>query len=320
MLEFHNHQNLGYEALHEHLRLQLDTEAVWLTIPERVLQTLGAEREDAVAGIVHALGACARMRTMAERSDLCGTSFHATDAKTGRTVTAVVLYDSHPGGLGYAATAYEQLEAVIADARALVSGCRCRDGCPACVGSYSRDRQLIGWALQSIAGEVPIPEGRRASRPLTETPAPSPAKVPARIPWEDVAAQWQDVVAHLRAHRVDGAEVLGQLSRVAIRGTRLVVEVSSVGLSEWLRQDPVQRRIWESLTGIIEAPADGRLSIEVVAAAREQALSTVTKLTRRHDDLVAGTPRTESEANRELASGYLLPDSVAKPDPSTSAD
>ncbi|HRI53942.1 MAG TPA: DEAD/DEAH box helicase, partial [Pseudomonadota bacterium] len=113
MLEFHNHQNLGYENLHEPLCLELETEAVWIEVPEVVLAVLGSEREDALAGMVHALAACARMLTMAERTDLCGTSFHYPDEASGKTAVALVCYDSHPGGLGYANKAFEHLDRVL---------------------------------------------------------------------------------------------------------------------------------------------------------------------------------------------------------------
>ena len=177
MLEFHNHQNLGYETLHEPLRLELDTEAMWIAVPEAVLTVLGTEREDALAGMVHAVAACARMRTMAERSDLSGTSFHYSDEASGETRTALVCYDSHPGGLGYANKAFEHIDAVLASAIALVERCRCQRGCPACVGSYARDRRLIGWALSRLLADVPLLVGIRPP-----PAAPASADRAPRIP------------------------------------------------------------------------------------------------------------------------------------------
>ncbi|MBZ0232235.1 MAG: DEAD/DEAH box helicase, partial [Deltaproteobacteria bacterium] len=164
MLEFHNHQNLGYEALHEPLRLVLETEAVWLVVPEVVLAVLGQERrerDDALAGMVHALTACARLHTMAERTDLSGTSFHVHDELAGaapRTATALVCHDNHPGGLGYAATAFEHMGEILDAAIGLVERCRCKRGCPACVGSWARDPRRVAWSLRRLREEVPVPE------------------------------------------------------------------------------------------------------------------------------------------------------------------
>ena len=39
------------------------------------------------------------------------------------------------------------------------------------------------------------------------------------------------------------------------------------------------------------------------------------KLQRRHDDLTAGRPRSEREADRKLAAGYVLPETPAQPRP-----
>ncbi|HEY3352143.1 MAG TPA: DEAD/DEAH box helicase [Polyangia bacterium] len=305
MLEFHNHQNLGYEALHEHLRLELDTEAVWVAVPERVLAVLAEEREDALAGMVHALSACARLRTMAERSDLSGTSFHYTDER-GASRTALICHDNYPGGLGYAAKAFEQIEAILDDAIGLVERCRCRRGCPACVGSYARDPRLVGWALRSLREEAPLPAGVAA--PAAAPPAPARP----RVPWVEVAARWDEVAARLRAAGAPGAELLAGLA-VERQGVCLVARVGSPGLSAWLEGEDTQRRLWQALRVEVEAPPTARLTVEVTAAARERALRTAVKLQRRHDDLTGGAPGDEGEANHRLASGYVLPRDLAKP-------
>lgn len=316
MLEFHNHQNLGYETLHEPLRLELETEAVWVAVPEPVLAVLGNEREDALTGMVHALCACARLLTMAERSDLCSTSFHYSDEAGGQTRTALVLYDSHPGGLGYANKAYENLDEVLRNATLLVERCRCRRGCPACVGSYSRDRRLIGWALRRLWEEVPLPAG--VTRPAaSRSSGPAGVSAPAaRIPWLQVAGRFAEVIVRLQEKRVDGAELLSRLGPVERQGARLLLRVQSPGLAQWLSNEAVQRRLWAAISAEVATPPDGALCIEVPTEARERGLRSSIKLSRRHDDLVAEKPRSEREANRKLAGGYVLPDESAATDSS----
>lgn len=317
MLEFHNHQNLGYENLHEPLRLTLETEAVWIAVPEEVLAVFGNEREDALSGMVFALCACARLLTMAERSDLCSTSFHYTDGTDARTRTALVLYDSHPGGLGYANKAYENLDEVLRNATQLVERCRCQHGCPACVGSYSRDRRLIGWALRRLLADVPLPAGVARPAPSSAAGRARGARAseppPARIPWAQISDRFAEVVARLQGRQVRGAELLARLGRVERQGSRLVVQVSSPGLAEWLGSESVQRQLWQALAAEVEVPADGALAVEVPAAARERGLRSAVKLARRHDDLLADKPRSEREANAKLASGYELAEGASPP-------
>jgi DEAD/DEAH box helicase domain-containing protein len=313
MLEFHNHQNLGYENLHEPLRLTLDTESLWVAVPEEVLAVLGNEREDALCGMVHAFCACARMLTMAERSDLCGTSFHFTDEESGETRTALCIYDSHPGGLGYSAKAFEHVGKVIENAIALVERCRCRHGCPACVGSYMRDRRLIGWALRRLVEAVALPAG--LARPAAGKPAIEPRPLAARIPWSEVPERWSELVARLRAARVPGADLLERLDSAERHGARLLLRVSSPGLCEWLSSDHVSRRLWQAICAEVMAPPDGGLVFEVSAEERERALRTAIRLKRRHDDLTGDAPESEPEANDKLASGYVLAGDVPRSRP-----
>lgn len=305
MLEFHNHQNLGYEGLHEHLRLSLDTEATWVVVPEPVLAELGSAREDALAGMVHALGASARLATMAERTDLCGSSFHFTDEETGHSATALVLYDSYPQGLGFAAMAYDELDQILGQAINLVSGCRCEGGCPACVGSWTRDPALTGWALRRLREDLPSPSARGRSAPSAPiTPARS------RIPWTEVESRWSEVAASLITQRVQGAELLAR-SFPLRRGERLIITVASAGLAAWLAGDAAQRQLWQAIAFAVEVPPTGALSIEVTQSDRAHRVAGA--LRRRHDDLTAGRSTSEAHANSKLSSGYILPDGGPAP-------
>ena len=290
MLEFHNHQNLGYEQLHEELRLKLETEAVWIAVPDTVLAVLGKDRKDALAGMVHAVVACARMKTMAERSDLVGTSFHCVDDANAKTVTALVCYDSHPGGLGYAQKAYDCLGDVLLDAQNLVAQCRCTRGCPACVGDYDRDKARIAWALQGLWEHVTKPE-------LDNQPQD-------RVPWQEVAERWIDVAVAMQRIGVKGAAALAQLDAVRF-GHRLVLQAHSPDLQAWLERTCEDLRAGIERT--VETPDEWQLAIEVSAEHRDVALRKAIKLKRRYDDLMQDAPVTEREANESLASGFLLP-------------
>lgn len=44
------------------------------------------------------------------------------------------LYDSVPGGVGFAARCFEEHDRLVSLAEAVVTGCTCRSGCPSCVG------------------------------------------------------------------------------------------------------------------------------------------------------------------------------------------
>lgn len=313
MLEFHNHQNLGYEALHEQLRLRLETEGVWIEVPEDVLAVLGGERQDALSGMVHAVTACARLRTMAESGDLRGSSFHYADEEKGLTVTALVCYDSYPGGLGYAAKAYDYWPDVLRDALQLVQGCTCSSGCPACVGDWVRDKRLIAWGLANLFEQLALPadlrrqvqkaEGLQGPGAWMEREVPAPQ---ARIPWAELPAAWPEVVSRLKAARSFGAEILGMQTEVQVHGPKLVLTVHSPGLAEWLQDGVTRGKLEEALAGQVAVPVRFALQATVSSQALDRALHKQIKLRRRHDDLTQDQPVSEIQANQVLASGYLV--------------
>lgn len=313
MLEFHNHQNLGYEQLHQPLALALETEAVWWPIPEDVLQALGGESRDVLRGMAHAIGAVARLRTMAERSDLVATSFRYADT-SGETRKAVVCYDTHPGGIGFAATAYDLADELLAAARRLVRDCACRAGCPACVGGFGLSREVVGWALDSLLVQRPRPEtlmeARSEALPPGSTGAP-PAPAPPRRPpldiaWEALPARWNEVRERLADETAPGAPLLASVEAVDVRADTLVLLVDSAGLARWIAQDDARAQLSAVLASHLRLVQGGwRLSAEVVdgsPAARRRRH----RLRHRLEDFRDGEPASERAANDRLASGFQL--------------
>src|SRR5690606_34091298 len=55
-------------------------------------------------------------------------------AAPGRFTPTLYLYDNYPGGVGLSSPLYERRAELVASARAVVAGCDCQAGCPACVG------------------------------------------------------------------------------------------------------------------------------------------------------------------------------------------
>jgi hypothetical protein len=169
----------------------------------------------------------------------------------------------------------------------------------------------VGWALRRLREEAAPPSEARDGAglaPVGRLPVP-------RIPWREVEARWHELIARLRAARVEGAEFLAQLPPAERRGARLVVRVASPGLAAWLAGDATQRRLWQAIAGEVEAPVDGALAIEIDPAARDRALVTAGKLQRRHDDLIGDRADSERAASAKLASGYVLDGDGPRPEP-----
>lgn len=307
MLQFHNHQNLGYEQLHQDLSLKLETEGVWWTVPEHVLAALAGEERDALRGMVHAVRAVARMRTMAEGSDLRGTSFKFTDEPTGVTRTALVCYDSHPGGIGFANKAFDFADEVVQGALKLLRQCPCHEGCPACVGDYTLSKAAITWALASFYELLPPPDSlliHRRPQPAAEHPGHRAAP---RHRWEELPEAWPAVRETLRRSGEHGTEMLAAVEAIAVRGNKLVLKVHSPGLAQWVVREDSRKQLRNVIAAHVVMPSGWRLAAEVDEASAEQASRRTHKLRRRLEDFKREDPDTERQANDRLASGFVLP-------------
>ncbi len=184
-LQFHNHQNLGYVQLSEPLQKDYDTESTWIGIPDNVREVYhslllpNASGElvlnNHFEGICHAIKNAAMMVTMTARDDIDAvvsqdTTFveHASSDGQGdlrgntllapAQQTSLYIYDRYEGGLGYSEKIYDLMPQIIDNAIRLVGGCTCEDGCPACVGDYSLDKNMVLWGLKNLKEETEPPQ------------------------------------------------------------------------------------------------------------------------------------------------------------------
>ena len=159
-IRYYSHENVGFGPVNlpDH---EMHTSAVWWQVEPAALHDAFANRWQALDGFLgaaYAIHSVAVLLTMSDRHDLGraigdgeGQWFAITDAE-GRGklqgasgegieidvakefIPTLFLYDNYPGGIGLSVPLYDLRDEVIAGARALVSACECRWGCPACVG------------------------------------------------------------------------------------------------------------------------------------------------------------------------------------------
>jgi DEAD/DEAH box helicase domain-containing protein len=111
----------------------LRTKAVWWTMPDSCVESLGL---DDVPGAAHAaehasIGLLPLFATC-DRWDIGGVST-ARHADTGRLT--VFVYDGHPGGAGFAEHGYGAAREWLTATREAIADCECSSGCPSCVQS-----------------------------------------------------------------------------------------------------------------------------------------------------------------------------------------
>ncbi len=140
--------------------VELETRAVWWTIPQRVLDRAGVGPRD-VAGAIHAaehaaIGLLPLVATC-DRWDIGGVS---TPVHPDTGLTTIFIYDGYPGGAGIAERGAATSERWLRATLEAIRMCPCSHGCPSCVqspkcgnGNEPLDKQGAVALLAAFLGE-----------------------------------------------------------------------------------------------------------------------------------------------------------------------
>lgn len=149
-IKLHTHENVGYGDV-SLPPFELHTRSLWLDSPAPPLETHLAEGRapwaDAVARAAYALKHVAALLVLCDAGDLATA---IGDPASPAHLPRLYLYDSFPGGSGYAERLFEARLDLLARAARLIASCPCPRGCPACVGALS--------AAAAGPGEEPSPK------------------------------------------------------------------------------------------------------------------------------------------------------------------
>jgi DEAD/DEAH box helicase domain-containing protein len=174
-IKFFTHENAGYGDVHLP-EMQMHTTSFWLTVPESAIDALDVPRAlavDGLRGLSVALETVSALALMCDPRDLgrtLGDGDGDGDAagrdpfarRTGGFEPTLFLFDAIPGGVGLADGIHERAEELLARTHALIASCRCRAGCPACVGPSREDgsRKRVALELFGALGfgmKEPVP-------------------------------------------------------------------------------------------------------------------------------------------------------------------
>lgn len=274
-LQFHNHQNLGYEQLQQPLSKEYETESTWMRIPSNVVQIYRRllqqnsqgqlVRNNHFDGMCHEIKSATRMVTMTEEEDI-GVSM-STNAigmsEDGNDEVFLFIYDRFVGGLGYAEKAYNLIPKIIDQAIEMVGGCTCKNGCAACVGDYKLDRSVVLWGLKSLKEELEAPQSQKyveyAERAVTRK----------AYQFRDLPDKWEEFCTYLNETGENYAAFLGTVPYVSIEDQTLVLYTDNSFYRDWILEQHNKRSLINIFNYYTEAPAQINIRIQVIE--REQA-------------------------------------------------
>ncbi len=280
-LQFHNHQNLGWDMISEPLSKDYDTESLWMRIPSEIteeyrklLQEDGQGRfvrNNHFDGLCHALGSAVRMITMAEQEDIgvtmssnaIGFENYKDEETNPDNDIFLYVYDKFVGGLGYSQKAYENMEEILNGAINLVAGCPCKDGCAACVGDYRLDKGMVLWGLRSLKEKTKAPG---SNKKITFAPRKSKKRM---FKFAELSKEenWNAFTEYLKKKNQSTASFLFEVDHVSIHGDVMEIPVKNEFFREWVMAEENYRAIETAVKSATDAPA----TLHITAVVQEDA-------------------------------------------------
>lgn len=278
MIQFHNHQNLGFERITLPLYQELETEGMWFTVPEEVDDVYnGYTLFNYYNGLKHSLLNAAMMRTMATREDMGSTVFNTKDESGEVKKSHILLYDLYPGGLGFTEKAYDFGYEIIEDAINLVMKCNCEDGCPACVGDYHLDKKLVAWGLKSLL------EAQKAPPEVRKVEAPYKVVVEKKFEFEELPKRWGEFVKFLSDRAEYLHSFLSTINNVEVSGNLLIFVTDFKFYERWVLENSNRKKILNTINRYVKTPPTFDIGVKVI---EKQPDDVREKIMRRYDDLV----------------------------------
>jgi DEAD/DEAH box helicase domain-containing protein len=285
-LQFHNHQNLGYEKLDRPLSKTFETEGFWLGLPEevgRLFLRLSPQKtydtglqywKTYAQGLGFVLLNSTMMLTMTTAEDI-GTALLGDDTGDG-PVMSVCIFDMYAGGLGFADKAYDHALEIIENAIRMVEGCQCRDGCSACVGDYHLDKKVILWGLKSMFQELAAPQN------IKIPPASPQVPLEKRFQLHSLPAHWDEFVTFIMTTSEYLSKFLTTVPAVKVENSTLILKLDNLFYKDWLSEKTNQENLKNLVKQYVAVPPDFKLKYE---SSEEAGLGLNPKIARMFEDL-----------------------------------
>ena len=140
--------------------------------------------------------------------------------------------------------------------------CRCKVGCPACVGDYRIDKKIVLWALENLFVETDLPKD------LLVSEEPRIGRVEHPFTWEKIEDDWPKLIDLMERHGSFGANLLSKATRFCVENASLILYFpeSIVKLTD---KEETKRAIINSLGQYMHLPLGFTFLLESEAVADE---------------------------------------------------
>jgi DEAD/DEAH box helicase domain-containing protein len=169
-IKFYTNENVGSGEL-DLPEQQMHTTAYWLTVPPDVMGALpyaADDRRDGVVGLAFAMRQVAQLLLMCDRQDIgisIGSGEQGDDTDLNRAgfpaklsdQPRIFVYDNYPGGIGFSQPLCAMHDELLGRTQALIAGCECEHGCPACVGPVGNTGPLAKTVALRILAMIATP-------------------------------------------------------------------------------------------------------------------------------------------------------------------
>ena len=285
-LQFHNHQNLGYEQIDPPLTKSFDTEGTWIQLPNEVvalfkelepIKTGNMQRnfwKTYFDGLGFALQNATMMSTMTTSEDISSSRLNQPEYEY--TSSSICIYDMFVGGLGYSEKAFDLMETIVHNAIKMVEGCHCKDGCAACVGDYHLDKKVVLWGLKSIFDRIDPPVNvKNVFEPEIEIESKP-------FSFDDIESHWTEFAGFFHERGEDLSNFITSVKSVETDNTTLTLFVDNIFYAKWIMEKENKTRLINSISHYIDVP----VQFDIQAKANEKGTGEKEeKLIRRYQDL-----------------------------------
>lgn len=269
-LQFHNHQNLGFEKFLTPLNKDYDTESCWISVPSHIVQVYrkllmpdqygNLNRNNHFDGLCFVLKNAALMVTMAEKDDIgVITSLNALElSESSMSDVSIYFHDCYVGGLGYSEKIYDLLPDVLDKAKHILTGCKCEDGCAACVGDYHLNKRMILWGIENMTEQSEPPADVKIA---PYAPAVFQKK---EFRWQDLEYQWSNFCKKAIANGAEFAQFLNTVKIVSIQDRTITLFVAHAFYMDWANTGENRKSLSNIIRYYVDTPADIQVNIQLL--------------------------------------------------------